>query len=417
MNPSTLIRDVDYSIIDVERALLGGCLSDTRGCAVWPTLMPAEFVLDAHRTVWQTMADMTEYTATPDLMGIERALRQSGELDAIGGPSFLAALCEAGAWIVDLAYCGRMVREAATTRAKLALGMALAGNPDMSQAEIEACLRSLETGEAIRAGSVSETLTIEYERLRTEPNIQTGLPALDAKLGGLARGQVIVIGGRTSHGKTAFATSIARTMAQQGVRVAYVSLEERAEAIHARWLAQDTGVSLGAIRQGRCDPDERDRLRLAGERLDALDLQVLTVGTPYEDTVIAALRGSDAEVVILDHLQQVITRDEKRNYALERVMARLNAVAMMDRKLLFITAQINRGADARKEAPGLADLRDSGAIEQVPRIVWLLYWPSRHDAKRSPTDYELDVAKNSEGSTGPVDLFYDARTGRFSGGG
>jgi replicative DNA helicase len=97
-------------------------------------------------------------------------------------------------------------------------------------------------------------------------------------------------------------------------------------------------------------------------------------------------------------------------------MSRLSSIAVADRKCLIVCAQINRTVDGRKTAPGLNDLRDSGAIEQAARVVLLAYWPVKHDTERNPAEYEVHIAKAHMGPTGIVPLTYQYTCGRFSGG-
>jgi replicative DNA helicase len=213
-------------------------------------------------------------------------------------------------------------------------------------------------------------------------------------------------------------------LTEGGVATDYLSLEERGEAIQFRWISQLTGIPLQQLRQERiADFYDLGKIAVATEKLDALPLQVLTLRSTTEDRVIAAVAASNATVIIVDHLQQVITGvDDKRNYALQRVMTRLTNIARAERKLIIVLCQLGRSADARDGAPLLSDLRDSGSIEEIARMVWLLYWPWKHkskdedDVERDRNEYELEIAKNNEGPTARVKLFYQPHNGRFSGG-
>ncbi len=187
--------------------------------------------------------------------------------------------------------------------------------------------------------------------------------------------------------------------------------------IVAKWTAAMTGIATLQIQHNRLSPDEERRVDAAAADIETMSLRVLTSRSHYEPEVIAAVAAAKAEVVVVDHIQQIITPgDENRAYALERIMSRLAAIAVADRKLVIVCAQINRRIDGTKEAPTLNDLRDSGAIEQVARTVWFAYYPSKHDQKRAPTDFELIIAKAANGPTGVVDLFFDYTCGRFEAG-
>lgn len=406
---------INPDVIEYERALIGGCLADTRGCRVWPPLRPEEFLLERHRIVWQTMLDLTETTDHPTLLDVTTDLTRTGMLDVVGGVAEVAQMVEAGAHVFDFQGYGRRIREAATERARIAFGKDLAAHPQMTGEALERAMRTLESTTAIPSLLPSETFRAEQERRQLEPPRRTGLRALDDKLaGGVAPGQVIVIGGRTSHGKTAFSTFLARTMARGGLPVDYLALEESTESIHARWISQVAGIPLFALRHGELAAPDQQAAERAALELDTLPLTVLRLRVAREEDVLAAVSASRAPVVILDHLQQVITAGRTRVYELERVMGRLSGIAASDRKVILVTAQVGRGADQRGEAPQLADLRDSGAIEQIARQVWLLYWPARHKNGANPAEYEVNVAKNSEGPTGVVHLTWDPRTGRFA---
>ena len=127
---------------------------------------------------------------------------------------------------------------------------------------------------------------------------------------------------------------------------------------------------------------------------------------------------SRADVVVLDHLQKVDVQpvgDELRTYAIRRVMDRLHAIGLRDRKVIWVNVQLSRETEHRHGPPMLSDIRDSGSIEEAARQVYLLYWPWKHaPAKRAPTEYEGFVAKNNEGGTGKVTLHFEARVGRFT---
>jgi replicative DNA helicase len=407
----------DPTIIAYERGLIGGCLADTRGVRAWPTLQATEFYLERHRVIWEAMTNLTETTEHPTLLDVTEALRAADRLDEVGGVAAVAEMVEAGTPVFDLQGYGSKVREAATARAKQKFAADLASDPDMPAAVIEQSLRALESGSAVASASPTEVLRVERERINTEPAIFTGLPNLDRRTHGIYRGQVLVLGGRTSHAKTTFAAFLGRRLAQREISVDYLSLEERDVDIIAKWTALRTGIPTWQIQRGHLSPDEERRVDAAAAEIETMPLRVFTSRSHYESEVIAAVAASKAEVVVLDHIQQIITSsDEPRAYALERVMSRLAAIAVADRKLIVVCAQINRRIDGSKEAPTLADLRDSGGIEQIARTVWFTYYPSKHDPKRPPTDFEIIIAKAATGPTGVVDMFFDYTCGRFEAG-
>ncbi len=410
------VKTPDPGIIAVERSLIGGCLTDTRGVRVWPTLQAIEFYIEKHRLIWQAVLDLTEVTDHPTVLDLTEELRCRGELDEVGGPAEIAAMVEEGMLVLDLARYGQMVRQAATERAKTQFAATLLGNPGMPAAEMEEALRVLDAGAVSQETTATEALDAMQNRARTESPVATGIRSLDAHLGGgLLRGQVVVIGGRTSRGKTAFACQMAGKMAQDEVRVDYLALEDSAEVIHSRWLAQLTGIPATKFRQTVLGPEELREAHMAAQEIDSTPLRVVTFRATPEARVLAEVAASKADVVILDYLQVVGTEGEARHYELESVMSRLAHIAAADRKLIVVTAQLSRAAVMRNDRPSLSDLKDSGSTEQIARQVWLLYWIGREQPNKSAAnDFEVIIAKNSEGSTGTLTLFYEPATGRFS---
>jgi replicative DNA helicase len=120
-----------------------------------------------------------------------------------------------------------------------------------------------------------------------------------------------------------------------------------------------------------------------------------------------------ADVVIVDHLQKIATKQESRAYGLEAVMNELHGLALRDNKVILVTAQVGREANSQRRVPRESDLRDSGALEMFAPQLWALYWPHKHDAARNMHDYEVYVVKHSEGPTGLMKMIFQPRSGAF----
>ncbi len=413
------LQGQDPGIIEIERGLIGGCLVDGRGTKVWPlTLRPQEFYLERHRVIWQAMLDLSEQTGQGDLLLLTDVLRREGNLEAVGGSAALAEMVEIGSMVFDLAHYAALIREAATSRARVAFGAKLASNPNMSTEQVERALRALDSAVGAVTASPLEDFRAERKRIENSPALKTGLYKLDVQTRGISTGQVITIGGRTSHGKTTFSTFLGKQFAEHGISVDYLSLEERRPDIVNKWIAQETGIPIWKLmRETRLDHEDEVLAERAAMKLDALPLRAYSIRSHHETDIIAAVAASKAAVVFIDHVQQIITpADEPRAYALERIMNRLVAIAVADNKVIFVAAQINRAIDSRKSAPELNDLRDSGALEHVPRQVWFVYWPAKYHADRAPYEFELHIAKAATGPIGPVLMHWEPLCGRFSAG-
>lgn len=383
--PTALNPDLDPETLALERALLGGCLSEGTGPAAWPSrVQPGEFLLDRHATIWGIMRDLTETVDRPDTLLVAHELARRGQFADIGGPAYLALLLEEGCLAYALDGYADRIRTASLGRYRRALAAQLANDPHDA-----ATLEHLLAGEG--QGTEIRLSLAQAAEERPRPAITTGLPGLDRMTGGIRPGTVTVLGGRTSHGKSSFLAELAYRMASQGTSVDVLELEETAYRI-----AQRLTLHRGT------DPDW-------------LPISIIRLrGGVSEAAVVASVAASPADVVILDHVQQIPTPGAwSRAYGLEQLLSRLAHVAVRGGKALLVAAQLNRGMEARKDEPTLADLRDSGSLEQIARQVWLVYWPAKHDSSVSPNEYVVTVAKHSEGPTGRLLLTWDAVTGRF----
>jgi len=411
----TVVDDAlaDGKILPVERAIIGAVLLE--GAVRIPPLLPEEFWHEGHRLIWLAIKDLEAEGTGVDVLTVSYRLTDRDEFETAGGPALLAQCVQEAAIAVYLPDYAALVRSAARERLKRQIGLELQ-DKGLSDDEIIARLSELPGPLAAPLFDPAvnwRAIVASWERGR----IATTFRDLDAMTGGLTPGDFIVVGGRTSHGKTSWLIHFALHRAILDTAVDYITLEESSDAIVQRVVGNLTGIANRRLKDGSISENEFRETERAVQRFQGLPLTVIGldhIRTLEENAVIAAVSASTAPVVIVDHLQQITTRDQSRVYGLERVLKRLQSVALRDQKILLLAAQLNRETEARQGPPRLSDLRDCGAIEQAGRHVWLLYWPSKHDEKRDQTDYELYVAKQNLGGTGLVRLRFEAWCGRFA---
>jgi len=147
-------------------------------------------------------------------------------------------------------------------------------------------------------------------------------------------------------------------------------------------------------------------------RVTALD----TMRTLDEDAICGMVAGAESKIVFVDHLQKIVTKGDSRQYGLERALNRLHAIGIRQGKAVIILSQLGRLMEKENRPPILSDMRDTGALEMAPRQVWLLYWPWKADPTKPdhPQNlYRIDVAKNSDGETGLIQVDFYAPCGQF----
>lgn len=402
----------DASVIPVEQAVLGAALV---GREALPPLLPDEFMLEGHRVLWTRLVAMRAENQTTDLLTAVHALQVAGELEQVGGPAALALMAEAAALHVHTLEYARRVREAATRRRLVGFGAELvASGMTTEQAQVE---MSKMPGPLLFDYDPAEVWTGIVDGWK-QARMRFGFAPLDDAIGGLYPGDFVVIGGRTSHGKSAFAVAMSIWLAQQGTPTDYVTLEDPVSAIMRRQVSNLTGLVTRRLREGSLSGAEFDVAEEAVAALQQLPLRVVGVeqlGGMEERHLAAYLAVTEARVVIVDHFQQVVTpgAEESRNYGLERILRTFHGEALRTGRVVLLLAQLNREAEARKGPPRLSDLRDCGALEQAARLVLLLYWPHRHRSDVDWHEYEVYIAKYAEGGNAMLPLRFDASTGRF----
>jgi len=405
---------------------------------------------------------------------------QDGALTEIGGAQYLARLAGAAAAIINAEDYGRAVHDLYLRRELIALGEDVVNdafrqdldNPAREQIErVEKKLFDLattgETEGGFRAFGTALTSAIlnaeaAFKRSGKTVGVATGFVDLDRKLGGLHPSDLVVLAGRPSMGKTALATNIAfyaarnyrpavereGKTAEDGAVVGFFSLEMSAEQLATRILAEESGVSSDRIRRGDVSHEDFDKFVQASQQLAALKLFI-------DDTPalsVAALRTRARRLkrqqglglIVIDYLQLLrpssqTRAQENRVQEISEITRGLKALAKELDVPVLALSQLSRAVEQREDKrPMLADLRESGSIEQDADVVMFIfreeYYLSREPTRR-PDEAEskfsdryqewrerleivhglgeIIIAKQRHGPIGTVKLRFDAETTKF----
>ena len=256
--------------------------------------------------------------------------------------------------------------------------------------------------------------------------LTTGIAEFDRHLGGLYRGEQLVLAGRPSMGKTALALHMALAVARKGKRVCFFSLEMTERQLVSRLLCMLSGVEPDKLRFKQLAEDDRAKLEAAAEELDRLPLFLnYCSGCTFEEIrakTMALHRRMPLDLIIVDYLNLIQVnpagRGEVRDtmdLALGDVCRKLKNLIMEADVAGIVLAQLNRNCEARQDhVPVMSDLRDSGTIEQVADCVAFIYRPERYGFTRDEkTGHSLVgvgkiyIAKNRNGSTGIARFRYN----------
>ena len=265
----------------------------------------------------------------------------------------------------------------------------------------------------------AEQIGLEFiDALMAENNdIPTGIPELDSSIGGLERHTTSVIAGRTSMGKTALALQVARNIAGPGKqKVIFFSLEMKRKNLWARMACGNAEVSWLDKRAGRLSPDDEQRLLQENDNLIGQYSERLFVVDDTCDTerIWQITADQKPAVIVIDHLRLVKDKMDNEVKRQGWITERLHDLSKAQDCHVMILAQLNRGVDTRTDhKPVLADLRDSGEIEENADLVMMLYRPDIYDKESKPqlmSETHLLIRKHRDGvRNARIKLIYDTR--------
>jgi len=441
--------------LPAERSVLGSLLHQPNRLADLDGLLEvADFADDRHRVLFSAIVEMLAAAVEPTEVSLFVWLQDSGTLNAAGGATYLGTLRDELPDASNIMHYAKIVRDRATVRkiqtvAKTTLGACeKAGGPEPILESLAASVADLQ---AHRSGasviSIGKAAAEELDRIRADSKrekrdtgVETGFQQIDATVGGLRPGQLVVIGARTSVGKTAFALQAALWCAQaQGKGVLFVSLEMSKEELSRRALAQVARISLGRITHGHLSdprwPETEGYWQLAdaaGKELSSCPLTIVESGAYNPTTLRSRCRAeqmrNQVDLVVVDYLQLMRSGERHQNRT-EEVSAISRSLKLMAKDLrvpVLACCQLNREAARRDDGkpmqeaaksrgePRKEDLRESGSIENDADIIILL-----HRIVESPNMDELTyahaiLAKHRNGPTGRWRLKFDPPTCRFS---
>lgn len=421
---------------DAEKSLLGACLLDPAGTAHLRVQFPeAQFFLTRHQRIWRAMQACDQRYRALDFRLLVDELERAGALDLVGGAAYIAELLTATATAIHAPEYAESVRQYAVQRAGLQLAgeiarlcYAAADSAEALVAQISAQVANYTSTFAGGRGphpiaAVAEAVYDDLVRLQqTQPGLHTGLVDLDRLTGGLFPSDLALLAARPGVGKTALLLTLARNIARQQRRVLVFSLEMAERQQVLRLLAGESRVDGARLRTGAIAAQEWEPLQNGLARLAELplwfdDTPAATIAHIRATAMSLALRPG-LDLVLVDYLQLITTgrMHPNRNEEVGFVSAQLKALARELDVPVLAAAQLNRALEARADKrPVLADLRDSGRLEQDADLVLLLHRPGLYDPAEPDTFTELIVAKHRHGLTGTLNIIFQPRWQTFAG--
>ena len=424
-----LTRQMPHSL-EGEQAVLGSMLIDPECIKdVMDKLQPGDFYLRQNREIFEAIYSMFSYARPVDGITVAEELRKNGTYDEQTTRRYLAELMEITPTSANVMEYVKIVRDKALLR-----GVAIAASEitAMVQEGIGTASDTLDAAEqkifAVRRGQsaqdmvpISRVLPDVLERLgeMTEsqdhmPGLSSGFSAVDAKITGLNKSDLLLLAARPGMGKTSFALNIALNVARSSRKtVAVFSLEMSAEQLVTRILSGEALVENYRLRTGNLRETDWQKIAAAASVLNQLDIRVDDNPMLSAADMNAKCRRLDnLGLVVIDYLQLMTSAGDKSNRGENRqqVVSDISRMMKIMAKELNVPviclSQLSRANEKRDDKrPMLSDLRESGAIEQDADIVMFLYRDDYYNEDSEKHNIaECIIAKNRHGETGKVEL-------------
>ena len=388
-------------------------------------LEPVLFADRRNLLVYETMKSLVDRQVPPhiDALGVALEGKQEGIVTYASGLDDDATSPLSIPWYIDRLreHAARRKLRGLLDRARQVVDDPEATLEDAVALALRAEEASVPDEDACSEVSVAEAwreIEREQEGLNSGVRLEFGLESLDKRAPII--GELTIIAGRPSMGKTALAVSLAERLAIRDRAVLFLSLEMSARAIQRRRLSVATGITLDRMsRRGALEKHDWDVLTGTVEKLRKRPLYVIS-GSFTPEKLASEIRRQRAvkkiDAVFVDHLGLVDYRrdTQRRDLEIGEVTKRLARLAKGLGITVFVLSQLNRSLEHReKKIPVLSDLRDSGRIEEDADLVWMIYRRGYYKPEEDDQSFVINVAKNRNGPTGPVNIKFDKTTGRF----
>ncbi|WP_240353198.1 MULTISPECIES: replicative DNA helicase [Cohnella] len=425
--------------LEAEQAVLGAILLEIEALiTAMERLRSEDFYSVAHQRIFEAMIDLNENNEPLDLITLTALLQDRGQLEEIGGVSYLAKLANAVPTAANVEYYAQIVEEKSMLRRLIRTATQIVSSGYTTEDDVGALLNDAEarimelSNRRAAHGfiSIRDVLMDVFERVEFLYNhkggttgIPSGFPDLDKMTSGFQRSDLIIVAARPSVGKTAFALNIAQNVAVRASEtVAIFSLEMSAAQLVNRMICAESNVDAGRMRTGFLEGDDWEKLSMAIGSLSEAQIYIDdTPGITVAD-IRAKCRRLKKEkglgMILIDYLQLIQGRGkpgENRQQEVSEISRTLKQIARELEVPVIALSQLSRGVEQRQDKrPMMSDLRESGSIEQDADIVAFLY---RDDYYNQDTEkkniIEIIIAKQRNGPVGTVELVFLKNFNKF----
>jgi len=439
-NTDLTINKLPPQNLEAEQSVLGAIMIENDAFPkIIELITRDDFYRESHRKIFDAMIELFEKNEPIDLVTIAEELRKRHDIDAVGGEEYLSSLASQVPTAANIKYHSKIIREKALLRSLIKSASEIAGKVYEDNLDADELVDNAEriifdiSDKRIKSSFVTlkdlikgsfETIEHLYDKKSAITGVASGFTELDELTSGFQRGDLIVIGGRPSMGKTAFSLDIARHVGVELKEpVAIFSLEMSKEQLALRMLCSEARVDSNGVRKGFIRKEDWSKLTNAAGRLteapifidDSSNTSVLEMRAKARRL---KLEHKGLSLVVVDYLQLMKGKggfDKNREQEISEISRSLKGLSKELGVPVIALSQLNRGVEQRHDKrPNLADLRESGAIEQDADVIIFLYRDEfynkdSHEKGRA----EVNIAKQRNGPTRTINLAFFPHYTRF----
>ena len=428
--------------VEAEQAVLGGLMLDNRGWdAIADRVTAEDFYRRDHQLIFEGIADLAARNEPFDAVTLSEALERKSLSEQTGGLIYLAGLVRDTPSAANLRAYAEIVRKRSVLRRLISVGGAIANSAydpegrDAHEIVDEAERLVFEIAESggkagsgfvplrNELGAVIDRLDMLAQNKGQLTGVSTGFTRLDEMTAGLQKGDLIVIAGRPSMGKTTFALNIAENAAfgPKKAKVGIFSMEMSRESLAFRMVSSLGRVDQSHLRVGNIDGEEWSRVNTAISMMKEAPIFIDDTGALTPTDVRARARRLKREhgldLIVLDYLQlmQVPGNTENRATEISEISRSLKALAKELAVPVIALSQLNRSVEQRTDKkPVMSDLRESGAIEQDADLIMMIYREEVYDKNTTRKGIaDIIIAKQRNGEIGEVQLTFLGKYTKF----
>lgn len=433
------LRTPPYNL-DAERALLGALILKPEAMHdVSVSVYPESFYADKHSEIFRSIFEIFTKGDPIDFLTVNTRLKTNGQLERVGGATYITELIEAVPAAGNATYYAELVQSKAILRGLIDAGEEIAelgySDPENIDATLDAAEKKVynvtNNTTTQKFKSIGSSITEAWERFEhlsansdAMRGVPTGFTALDNVLAGFQKSDLIILAARPSMGKTTFALDIARNAALKYKKsVGIFSLEMSDQQLVDRLLAAEAGVDSWKLRTGNLRSDQEfEAVQSAMARLSEASIHI----DDQPGNNILKMRSSarrlhnehSLDLLIVDYLQLMSPTSTKASDSMVQQVTEISrSLKILARELnvpVLALSQLSRAVEQRGGKPRLSDLRDSGSIEQDADVVMFIHREDKiNKESERPNIAEIMVEKHRNGPVGHAELYFDDKHVRF----